>query len=205
MINLLIDDFVAPIMVANGFHRNKFTWNRKIKESDIIHVLNVQQSRWNDADSKNITINIGVCITKMWEIYSGKERLPAIVGTSYCFPCLRVGQLLGEGPLRNRKDVWWKLHTQDDINVVAIQLQNVLNDNCLLFLNRLDSYHTILDLAKDPMLHRFPAERLLYAILQSLAGHYEDANKNLNEILENPRLEVWHERVKDILDRLFKM
>lgn len=197
MLGSLVDKYVASLLDSRGFRRSRLVWNRE--QAGIVHVLDVQVSRWSDAASVGFTVNLGVWIEELWKICWDKKP-PAMIQESECFPRLRVGQLLGNGPLH--KDVWWTLAAPEDVDAVGSELQGILVVKCIPFLDKCNSIAAALAAAEDPALRRFPAERVSYAILTHLAGQWDHADRMLSEMLSDPKLKGWHERVRGVARRL---
>lgn len=197
MITLLVDKFVTPIMSAYGFRKAQLVWNRE--KDGIVHMFNIQLSQWNDKDNIHFTINLGVCIKRVWQIYWNKMP-PRIIRESDCFPCLRVGYLLSEGT--HQKDVWWLLKSSEDIASVGNELQDVIQNKCIPFLDKLDSAKAVLTVIEDPVFRKYPAETLFYAILKHLTGASIEASQLLNTLLANDKPKTWHTRVQKVSERL---
>lgn len=198
MLASIIDEYVSPLLSSKGFRRSKLVWNRRL--NGITHVLDMQLSKWSDAESISFTVNLGVWIEHLWQIYWDKKNPPATIPESECFPSLRVGQLLGEGPLH--KDVWWTVKDPNDVSATGSELRDILTTKCIPFLDKLSSIDTVLAVMEDPMLRRFPGGRLSYAVLKYLAGQRADATEILAEMLANPKLKAWHDRIRGVSERL---
>ena len=197
MLASIIDDYVAPVLSSKGFRRSKLVWNRRL--DGMTHVLDIQLSKWSDAESTSFTVNLGVWIEHLWQICLDKKP-PATIPEIECFPRLRVGLLLGEGPLH--KDVWWTVRDSNDVSAAGSELRDILMTKCIPFLDKLDSIGAALTVAEDPMLRRFPAERLSYAVLNYLVGQRTRATEILSEMLVDPKLKGWHDRVRGVSERL---
>jgi len=193
----LVRQYVAPLLSAYDFRKSKLVWNRRRLE--IIQVLDIQVSRWSDKEELSFTINLGVLVERVWQILWDKP-VPKTVQEADCFPRMRVSYLLEEGPLR--KDIWWAITQTTDLDALGPELQSVLSEKCIPFLDRLDSVNGVILLAEDPALRRCPAEVLSYAILKRIAGAREDSQQILSSLLENKRLKGWHGRVRDVQSRL---
>ena len=178
MLNRLIDKYVTPVMSAQGFRKTQLVWNRD--KLDFVHMLDIQKSRWNDKTNTQFTINIGVCLRRVWQIY-WDQLPPRVVRECDCFPCIRVGYLIANSS--TPKDIWWSLTSPADIDLIGAELQNILSNKCIPFLNKLNSIHVIKALAEDPAFRKFPADMLYYAILKHLAGERVEAVKLLKTML----------------------
>ncbi|NLX60550.1 MAG: DUF4304 domain-containing protein [Phycisphaerae bacterium] len=172
-------------------------WNRQ--KEGIVHALDIQRSQWNDKEATSFTINMGVCVRDAQFLATGKV-IPSVVTGKYCYPHLRVGDVLGRGGLRH--DVWWTLKTDDDVPLVGNEVRCVLQDKCIPFLDTLDSIGAVAALAEDPVFRRFPAERLSYATLRYVAGEHEEARSILIAMMADAKLTFWHGRVCEVTQRL---
>lgn len=197
MLALMIDKHVAPLLSSKGFRRSKLVWNRRL--DGITHVLDVQLAKWSSTEKLNFTVNLGAFFERVWQAVWDKPVARTIQEVD-CFPRLRIGQLIGEGPLH--KDVSWNIDDTTDVDAVGFELQGILMSKGLPFLDSLDSINAALTVAEAPMLRRFPAERLYYAAMKCVAGRHEEAAEILTEMLANPKLQAWHERIRGVSDRL---
>ncbi|MEI7767716.1 MAG: DUF4304 domain-containing protein [Phycisphaerae bacterium] len=197
MLASMLDKHVAPLLSSSGFHRTKLVWNRRL--NGMTHVLDIQLSNGCIAEDCSFTVNLGVFFERVWQAVWDKPVARTIQEVE-CFPRLRISRLIGKGTFH--KDVWWNLEAITDVDVVGSELQDILISKGLPFLDSLDSINAALTVAEDPMLHRFPAERLYYAAMKCVAGRYDDANEILTEMLENPKLHAWHNRVRGVSERL---
>ncbi len=201
MLASIVNEYVAPLLLSKGFRRSKLVWNRRL--DGMTHVLDIQRSKWSDAESTSFTVNLGVWIEHLWRIYWDKTKPPTTIRESECFPSVRVGQLLGEGPLH--KDVWWTIKDPNDVSAVGYELRDILATKCIPFLDKLDSIDAVLTAVEDPMLRRFPGGRLSYAVLNFLAGQRAEATEILAEMLAIPKLKAWHDRIRGVSERLASM
>jgi hypothetical protein len=200
MLTSFIARHVAPLLHAHGFHRSGLVWNRI--QPGVIHVIDVQRGTQISLQEVDFTINVGVLLDSLWHIVEHRS-LPRVVRELDCFPRLRVGQLLGSG--WPSKDVWWTLTTSCDLDALGATVRDVLEIKCTPFLDTLTSISSVLAVAEDPVLRRLPIDRLSYAVLKHLAGRREEANQLLTEMLGDPNLRYWHERIHDISGRLAGM
>jgi len=200
MINLLVDKFIKPVMSAHGFRKDKFTWNRG--KTDIIHMLDIQQSQWNSKDDISFTINVGACVMRERQIFNGGKEIPRFIHEINCFPSVRVGHLLCE---KGRfKDIWWELKSLNDIDIVGKELEAIIQNKCIPFLDNLDSMDKVITFTENEIINRYthPGALISYAILKYLNHSPEEANKILNPMLADNKGKFWHNKVKEVLDRL---
>jgi hypothetical protein len=138
-------------------------------------------------------------MAKVWCLCRDREPQSAIREAD-CFPCLRIGQFLGEE--RGQRDAWWTLEAPSDIQSTGRDIGAIVTGTCMPFLGGLDSVNSVLAVADRPELRRFAAERLCYAALKHLAGERSEATEILCTMLADRRLESWHERVRGVLNRI---
>jgi len=101
----------------------------------------------------------------------------------------------------SKTDVWWTIGARD-VEGVGLELRFILLEKCIPFMDTLDSLSAAVRAAEDPVLRRFPAELLSYAILMHLFGETAQAAQILNALLDDPKADAWHPRVSGILERL---
>jgi len=200
MLDPMIDKYVAPLLSSKGFRRSKLVWNRRL--DGITHVLDIQLSKGSSSKDCSFTVNLGAFFGQVWRAVWDKPVARTIQEVE-CFPRLRISRLIGEGPFH--KDIWWNLEAITDVDVVGSELEDILISKGLPFLDSFDSINAALTVAEDPMLRRFPAERLYHAAMKCLAGRRGEATEILTEMLANPKLQAWHDRIRGVSDRLARM
>jgi hypothetical protein len=191
-ISSLVKAFLSPVLTAHGFGGGLMVWNRRI--GDLAHVLEFQRSRWN---AKEFTVDLGVCVRQAWEIYRGMS-LPDNVREYDCYPRLRIGNILGDG----RMDIWWTLREVADFESVGVEVRKVILENCLPFLDSMNSFASVVAFADRPVKYRHPEELLRYAVLKHLSGDRDAARLILNNMLSDAKLRAWHDTVNGVSDRL---
>ncbi len=197
-LNNIVKKFISPQLKVAGFKKKSETWNRNI--NDIVHVINVQESRWNDSGEVSFTLNIGIMVRSVESIVWGKEPSLFVPDTS-CFPRFRVGYLPG---VDVGKDIWWRLQSNSQNEDVGTEVCCVIKEKCLPLLDRCCSISNILELIKDTQICKQPADKLALAVLMCLGGQEKLGNKIINEILEDPKLKGWYKCIEDTKARLIK-
>lgn len=198
----LVRQYVAPLLSAHDYRKSKLVWNRRRPE--IIQALDLQVSRWSDEEKLRFTVNLGVLVERVWQILWDRP-VPRVVHEADRFPEMRVSYLLEEGPLR--KDIWWTITPTTDLGAMGTELQSVLSEECIPFLDRLDSIDAIVELANDPVLRRTPPEQMPFAILKYLAGKREEALEILSALLAKAKKREdrgWQDHITAISERLTK-
>jgi hypothetical protein len=197
MINDLVKNYIAPLLAENEFIRKRHVWNKH--KRDVIHVIAIQKSQWNTKDKCTFTLNIGIWLKPLWEILQNKTA-PSFIHPEDCFPEYRVGELLEWD--KPAKDLWWTLDQNTDAASVGTEIKNVLQKNCLPFLNKCNSLQDVLYFAirKNKSLH--PYGKLAIATLNHLNGKYDIAEEILTEMESNKKLEAWREKIQKVRERL---
>jgi hypothetical protein len=105
-----------------GFTKNRTTFYTK-KENNW-GLINFQKSRSNEPGETKFTINIGVCSEKVRSFLEEKTTSkPEIEG---CHWQNRVGFLLPQ-----KKDYWWKIYSDTDIEALENEIENVIVTYCI--------------------------------------------------------------------------
>lgn len=198
MLRKLVGQYVSPTLRNKDFRKRRLVWNRN--QGSFMHVLDIQPSRWNTKNEESFTINVGVLYKPAWSICWGKT-CPGFIKAHDCVPEFRIGQLLANLAPK-ALDKWWTLKSQDDIEVVGKELQNVIREKCLPFFESCASLEQISVIITDHDDWKHPAQRMGYAIVKYCAGETEVAIAILNEMIANQKLEAWHPKLCDALTRL---
>jgi hypothetical protein len=202
MLKDMIRNEVAPLLKAQGFRKQAMTWNRD--EGDVIQVLDIQPSRWNDRAKQEFTLNVGGLSKVAWETCWGKP-VPKHITIEECCPTFRIGQILAGFP-PEATDFWWRL-TDDmsdaETNTIRDSLVDAVCKKCLPIL---DQWRTEADLLRafsslPESTKQQPANRLYHAILVFQLGRQEAAEEELHAF-DNPKFRVWHDRVEAVKSRL---
>jgi len=199
MLKQLSSKYVAPLLKSAGFTKHGLIWNRRIDH--LVHVIHIEETRWSDEDESEFGISIGVTVEEVYRIVWGKE-LPSVVRESDCLPRFPYGYLPGVEAGRN---LGWKLHSQEEIEQAGPDVMGAIQQKCLPVLDRCRSVHDVQKLADGVDQWKQPAERLKFAVLNYLAAHRTEATEILAEMLANPKLKAWHERVRGVSERLASM
>jgi Domain of unknown function (DUF4304) len=194
LVTYLAKNYFDPVLLSHGFQRSGLICNRRLP--CLVHVLDIQLSNWSGGNSAEFTMNLGVWIEQVWRVCWDKA-VPTTLKETDCFPRWRVADVLGSA-----KDVWWTVASHADVEVVGIELQDILLNQCIPFMDSLDSIGAVVAVAEDPVLRRFPAELLSYAILKHLSGEPKAASRILRALLADPEAEIWRARVSGIIERL---
>lgn len=188
---------IVPLLSSQGFCRSKFVWNRRGPE--LTHVLDIQLDDFSSSRGLSFTVNLGVFVEQAWRVVWGRP-VPKTVKEVDCFPRLRIGKLVGPGPLH--KDLWWNIVPETDADATGSELKVILADKAIPLLNQLDSIQAVTAFADRPMLRRFPPDELSLAVLKHLTGAHDEAKAILRSMMDDRRQSSWHDRVREVLARL---
>jgi hypothetical protein len=191
--------YVAPVLKSAGFTKHGLIWNRRLDH--LVHVIHVEETRWSDEDESEFGINTGVAVDEVHRVVWGEE-LPSVVRESDCLPRFPYGYLPG---VEAGRDIGWKLHNQSDIEQVGPDVMGAIQQKCLPVLDRCRSVQAVQKLADGADKWKQPAERLEFAVLNCLVGQRTEATEILAEMLANPKLKAWHDRVRGVSERLASM
>lgn len=201
MIKQLVDLHVAPLLNESEFRRKNLAWNRSL--ASIVHFIDVQPSRWNDAGSQSFTLNVGLWSEAEWKIYSDKPG-PRFIKEHDCFPVFRVGNLLG-GFSHNSNDVWWTISNPSDIAHIGTEIHNVIRQHCIPFFDQFNSrsdVKTFLD--NNPFPYLYPASQIYLAILSHLGGDAQGCQELLEGVKQRGT-DMWCRKIEEVRHRLSKI
>jgi hypothetical protein len=200
MIHVLDKKFLAPLLRGQGFKKKNLTWNRT--NVDIVHVLDIQLSRFSNLEEIQLTVNIGICMHAVRAIYWGKE-IPSFIEEIDCFPRFRIGKFLSDFQ-PDALDRWWSLRNKDDIDKVGRELQVILSERVIPFLNRITTMPQVKIFCDANPLHLFPADKLNFAILDYLMDDRVGYHTFIAEFSDK-KLAAWQPKLSDIVGRLEKV
>lgn len=188
----MIKKYLTSALKEKGFKKHHFVWNKKL--DDIVHVVDVQKSRWSSPGEISFTINVGVWIKQNWAICWGDD-FPKVIKEVDCFPRFRIGKLLHGESL----DEWWKIR-EDNIEQVGSEVKSVIQNKCFPFFEKCHSLNQISEIAGDIENWKQPAERIAYAVLKYLDGEKKLSEKILAE-LEDEAV-AWQPRIQQVRNKL---
>ena len=194
MIENFVQKNIVPLMRENKFKKKGLIWNRT--ENIVTHVVELQTSQWNDAESHNFTINYGVWAKQLWLIL-WDNKVPNIIGEDACFPRFRIGELTEY----STTDLWWSLESVSN-EKLSNEIQDLIKNEILYHFNGCDTIDKMLSLAEKAGGWQHPADRLSYAILCHLSGRCETAETILSEMEEDDKLKAWKQRIEKVRTRL---
>jgi hypothetical protein len=102
---------VAPFMKEHDFRKQRYVWWRA--NEDVIDVIDIQKSRWNDASGASFTVNLGLYWPTIQKAISreSQSKVPRIYE---CTVSTRLGPMFDDG-----RDFWWKVSSPVEIEYVG--------------------------------------------------------------------------------------
>ncbi|GGP74517.1 hypothetical protein GCM10009347_43080 [Shewanella algicola] len=194
MIKELIKLYIAPFLKRLGFKKKGSTWNREI--NGVVHVIDIQSTKARVDGTELFTINIGVFINELWQIFWNKE-VPQFVKEENCYPRFRLGYLLsGFDP--KRRDQWWQINTEEDIEKIWKELDVIFLKHCLPFFDEIESVGDLLGIS-DKTRPNMPSEKLSHGILLNMTDNKEEGDRLIGELVSDSH---WGNRATEISERL---
>jgi len=198
----LKESSILKALKERGFRKSGSTFMRRA-EGGAAHVVDFQVSRYSDSGSAKFTINFGVALEEVWQVYYG-HGVGTRVNEADCFPRFRVGEVIGEFGER-AKDVWWTFVEGAAPVDIGAEVKACLLDRCLPILDRLDSIESVFQFLREeaPLRHPAPSTMIDWAIVCHLHGDADQAESLLSELRSNSRLgDDWRVRIDDVRARL---
>lgn len=194
MISEFVQTVVAPILKSHKFRKNGFRWDRSL--GDIVQVITIQASQWNDEAGHSFTLNFGVCVKQVWMIIHGTP-LPRTIPECECFPIFRVGDVMDD----NSIDLWW---TIEDFapEELSREVQKVIRETVIKILDNCNSVEKVLSLVIERKKRLHPYEMISYSVLNFLCNKQDEAKKILDEMLEGNKSKFWENTIQAVKERL---
>ena len=175
----LVSETLTPILKPLGFKKSGNNYYREV--GDIIQCLNLQQSKWNSAESKEFTLNLGLIHKKIFKEISTRD-LPK-------FPKEYESQIRRRvSSLKFGKDIWYELTTQTNYFNLLNELNNDLVDYAIPFFIKYENFENWLDFTSIENA-TIIGDITRFFILKEL-GKLEEAKKLLKEFYEDALLPV---------------
>lgn len=99
--NEIFITIIAPFFKEMGFRKNGNVFNRKTNE--LIQVVSIQKSRWNNPDNISFTFNIGLFDPEIY-LQESKQEIPKFIREYDCQLRIRLGQIT------KSHDYWYELN-----------------------------------------------------------------------------------------------
>lgn len=192
-INLVVKDALsAPLKVA-GFRRKDRAWNRPV--GSLIHVIDLQTSRWNNPKQGSFTLNLGVFVPSVHVACHGTP-VPSFIREFDCTVRERIGYLVADRPYAERTDIWWEVDSGTDANLLGREVLQAITTWGFPFMDRINSVEAVRDFLLEELRRKKGKDfitELYLAVVYSNLGNIEEAKRSLNELNQrypkDPRVE----------------
>jgi hypothetical protein len=195
---------IHPVLKERGFKKQGRTFQKHV--DDLYHVVRIQGSQYNEFDSGQFTINLGIASPEIAAVWRGGKvpKNPA----SHMLLYERIGFLL---PMK--KDRWWRIGPGTDLSELAREVGDSLSRHALKFfeISAFRSTQALLEaLEKSELQMRlFGAPTIreeLRAVLLHRAGHADEAKTVLISLITGKEhttgLGGYVRRIRDLGARL---
>jgi len=119
LIKAIVQDHLAPFLKARGFRKKgRHFWR---VEGDVMDVIDVQNSQFNDAWEAKFTINLGVCWIFLQRVIGGVFAVEPSPPKS----CIFRHRLSPD--MEKKADYWWDVRSNSDPANVASELLQLLD------------------------------------------------------------------------------
>lgn len=190
---------VAPLLAAAGYRKSARTF---VAQADgVARVLQFQTSQLKKPDEASFTLAVSVASVVFHEAYAGTP-FPKNAGSAEPVVQAGLGRLMPDG-----EPVWWSLKPGVSSKLIAGEVEAVLKDPVLPFLERFRTESELLgELEQGAALPGFAAMReRCRATLLARRGRRDDARKVLAALLaanSADGLEGFRESVRQLASRL---
>ena len=193
----LVAQHVTPLLREAGF-RKKGTEYSRAREG-LSHLVSIQTSQWNDQNELGFTINCGVLVPGVIEVYANKK-----VGAPKIEDCsmhIRIGSLTAQ-----KTDLWWSLKesAQQTDSGIGQDVADKLHELILPFLDQFNTTSDVIDFLTDAQsstlaLPRSRAQRLAYAaVIASTQGQIG----RMRELIASARKEAIGSPIETTINRV---
>lgn len=142
----IIKSTVTPILKDSGFKKRSLNFNRKINE--VVQVLSFQRSKWNNSESIEFTINLGIYLEKIFEISRGQINTSNFMKVGDCFLWGRSGHLI------YNYDYWYKLDFNSSFSSIEEQIKWDFIDHIMPMFNYLNSISPLTEMVNKEITER---------------------------------------------------
>lgn len=186
-----IKEKLSPVLKKRGFKKSGLTWNKNCQE--FIQVINIQRSKYYDPELIDITLNMGIFYTPVFEIVWDKTA-PKIAKEVDCLLRTRIGPVLMNDFSGKTKDQWWRIEPNTDVDRIALEFLNNLESTVMPFLDSFTDLYKIKEFLNNfkDWQSKMPQHHLNLAIVAYQMGKKSDAEKILTEVIR--KYDPWKER-----------
>lgn len=199
VIDLVVRQFLDPPLTAAGFKRKARRWNRP--KGDLLHVVEVQGSQWNEVGNESFAINLGVFSALIYRIVWQKEP-PSVVKEVDCMIRCRLAEgMLEEGA--RAKERWWSILASTDSKEVGKEAADLVQSRGIEYLDRVVTMKEVHDLLQGDIRPqaKAPLGRIYLAAVKAELGDLEGAQGILNEVSKRAP-KAWRSRVAAVVQEL---
>lgn len=205
LLDILVRKSLHPALKDRGFRRKGRTWNRQANE--LVQVINVQASRWNEGNSGYFTVNLGVFVPAVYLVIWGREP-PPFVAEEDCVVRCRIGTVINcEDPVTayttgEQRDNWWQFDEAIDLEEMGNEVVNAILTYGLHFLQASNSLEKIkyLLLQYCKSKQSTPWDHVYLAIVDAIQGNETTAKERL--VWVSSKYGSYRERILQIAKRL---
>lgn len=132
-LNKILLESIARRLKEHGFRKRGDVFSRECRR--VVHLIDIQYSRWNDSTETNFTLNCGVYMPGITAAFRNSAE-PKVPKPTDCCIAVRIGMLT-----ESQTDSWWTISAADDPerdDAVREEIASVLEQVALPFLNRFD-------------------------------------------------------------------
>jgi len=199
-IDQVVRAFLDAPLRAVGFTRKARVWNRP--RGNLVDVVDVQASRWNEPGNKSFTVNLGVFAPSVYRTCWQKEP-PSFAKEEDCLVRRRLFEGLSEASDAKQKEQWWTIHDSTDVDRVGSEVAGLLVSRAVPFLDRIDSLGAIHDVLEKSTRSeaRTPLARIYLAVVKAELGDAAAARSILSDV-GTTAPSAWRDRVSAVADEL---
>ena len=133
----ILKNLVFPFFKELGFKKNGNGFNNKTKE--LIQVVNIQKSKWNNQNELQFTFNIGFFNAEIYSEFH-KNEIPKFIREYDCQIRFRLGQVV------KGNDQWYELNKKIEKVNLEIEIYNHLKNNLKPILEKNTDLNSIKEL-----------------------------------------------------------
>ena len=152
-VNEILRTSLSVLLESRGFEKQSALYVRRL--DDILHMIEVQRSRWNDLQRQSFTLNCGVYVPGITSAFWNAPE-PKQAKLTNCCVNIRVGMLK-----EPRHDIWWEVSNDDRMEKDAqtrAEIVSIVTESALPFLSR---FQTELEIARFLTEERTEADKFV--------------------------------------------
>jgi hypothetical protein len=209
LVNEVVRLTLAPALKSCEFARKHHTWNRRFGE--LVHVVELQPGRWNQAGRGDLTVNIGVFDHVVYGVLRGKEA-PAFAKELDCvfrahLGAVMPGGVFADGPLNGQSRYNdWVFTPESDPTELGEDIRKALLGWGIPFLEKFDTLRSVHDfVAARPGEMDYDRQLCVHqAVLKWLLGYQNASSETLAkfEMGTNPTFATWAGQIRERLQAM---